>query len=395
MFPFQIIPSSMAYTGSAFQNDNPSAHFLRDVARNTGGLMDAGSWDYAGAAQAMEALEGMASSRAALMQDLRLCLGAPDWAGSIDLASEQLAENVVMSLSAAAYAQPDWPDQVHLEHIKACTEAALLCLEARSSGGAGALHLAAVAAQWGAVDRERLRGLARGPLGRLHPGPALTALHILARLEEDEVRSDGDMAYAALRMSTVARANIQALKSPEKLSRDTRRSLAKVTALLAAEARRLISGDDSPVKSGEAATAPLKRPAKVTHSTCCSNYFNNYYYRFTRWTRATGTGSPEPSRQWPGSSASARLTSQRPGLSSKKPGRSWPSREANPWTYPCRKPGTRDLRRSAPSSWRRQPWSPRPSELPRPDLDPRYSPYSHNNVATWGGLDRAPVVNAA
>ena len=271
MFPFQIISSSMAFTGSAFQNDNPSAHFLRDVARNTGGLMDAGSWDYAGAAQAMEALEGMASSRAALMQDLRLCLGAPDWAGSIDLASEQLAENVVMSLSAAAYAQPDWPDQVHLEHIKACTEAALLCLEARSSGGAGALHLAAVAAQWGAVDRERLRGLARGPLGRLHPGPALTALHILARLEEDEVRSDGDMAYAALRMSTVARANIQALKSPEKLSRDTRRSLAKVTALLAAEARRLISGDDSPVKSGEAALAPLKRPAKVTYSTCCNN----------------------------------------------------------------------------------------------------------------------------
>ena len=77
------------------------------------------------------------------------------------------------------------------------------------------------------------------------------------------------MAYAAGRMTAVARANIQALRSPEKLSRGTRRSLARMTDLLADKARRLLSGSASPEKSEEAALSPLRRPTKVTYSTPC------------------------------------------------------------------------------------------------------------------------------
>ena len=53
------------------------------------------------------------------------------------------------------------------------------------------------------------------------------------------------------------------------LSRGMRRSLARLTDLLANEARRLLSGSDSPEKDEEATLTPLRRPTKVTYSTCC------------------------------------------------------------------------------------------------------------------------------
>ena len=77
------------------------------------------------------------------------------------------------------------------------------------------------------------------------------------------------MAYAAGRMTAVARADIQALRSPEKLSRGTRRSLARTADLLADEARRMLSGSASPEKDKEAILAPLIRPSKVLDSTSC------------------------------------------------------------------------------------------------------------------------------
>ena len=51
------------------------------------------------------------------------------------------------------------------------------------------------------------------------------------------------------------------------LSRGMRRSLARLTDLLANEARRLLPGSASPEKSEEAALSPLRRPSKVLDST--------------------------------------------------------------------------------------------------------------------------------